>query len=391
MALLHMCITHSVSVHVAHVNYHHREEADEEEQYVRQFCTEHDIPCSVRNEPFESKGNFEADARQWRYSFFEELVKQYHLSGVLVAHHNDDLIETFIMQEEKNIVPAWYGLKEEMQYHGMTVKRPLLGYTKAQLIGYCESHGIRYYTDVTNLSDDYTRNRIRHSIVEKLSDSERKLYLKEIEMRNAEKQERECRTGAIAKQKKVSLNLYRKMSEEDRLSLLRKLIEKDSPDHRMSLEYFREMDNVIVSHNDFVIELKEGRLVQEDGMFFVADTPEPYAHVYACREEMQNVCEKYYITSDGSPGVHAVTLYDDDFPVTIRSVLDGDTITMRFGNKNVHRFFVDRHIPRWRRSTWPIIENAHGKVIFVAGLGCDVDHYTVKPDLNVLSLYHYTK
>ena len=164
MALLDMCIQKGMSIFVAHVNYHHRKEADEEERYVVSYCKERDIPVSVRNEPFVSHGNFEADARTWRYDFFVKTVKENHLAGVLVAHHMDDLIETYLMMEEKNLEPSYYGLRSEMMYHGILVKRPLLSYTKAQLQKYCDERGIRYYIDSTNLSDEYTRNRIRHSI-----------------------------------------------------------------------------------------------------------------------------------------------------------------------------------------------------------------------------------
>ena len=343
----------------------------------------------MRNEPFVPEGNFEASARKWRYDFFVSLVKEHHLNGVLIAHHNDDLIETYIMQEEKNLIPSCYGLAKETMYQGIIVKRPLLDYTKAQLVGWCEEHGIRYYVDATNLSDAYTRNRIRHSIVEKLSESERKLVLLEIERKNAEKQERECRVNAIAGHGPVSLGLYRSMLEEDRIALLRALVERDC--HHHSLACMKEVDHVITQHDDFVIPFSAVQLVQEDGYLLCVNKMEPYAHLYASLPDMKPTRMDSYVIEEGSPGVNALSLYEDDFPVVIRNVRKGDVITMRFGNKKVHRFFIDRHIPKWRRQQWPVVENAAGKVIFVAGLGCDVDHYTVKPDVNVLSLYHYTK
>ena len=389
MALLGMCLKQGIPVAAAHVNYHHRKQAEEEEIYVRKFCKEHGITLYVRNEPFVPEGNFEASARKWRYDFFVSLVKEHHLKGVLIAHHNDDLIETYIMQEEKNLIPSCYGLAKETMYQGIIVKRPLLDYTKAQLVGWCEEHGIRYYVDATNLSDAYTRNRIRHSIVEKLSESERKLVLLEIERKNAEKQERECRVNAIAGHGPVSLGLYRSMLEEDRIALLRALVERDC--HHHSLACMKEVDHVITRHDDFVIPFSAVQLVQEEGYLLCVNKMEPYAHLYASLPDMKPTRMDSYVIEEGSPGVNALSLYEDDFPVVIRNVRKGDVITMRFGNKKVHRFFIDRHIPKWRRQQWPVVENAAGKVIFVAGLGCDVDHYTVKPDVNVLSLYHYTK
>lgn len=389
MALLGMCLKQGIPVAAAHVNYHHRLQAEEEEVYVRQFCKEHGIELYVRNEPFTYAGNFEAQARQWRYDFFVSIVKQHHYKGVLVAHHMDDLIETFIMQEEKNLVPEHYGLAEEICYKGILVRRPLLHHTKAQLVSWCEENSIHYYVDATNLSDAYTRNRIRHSIVEQLSDSDRMLYLKEIERRNAEKQERECRVNAIAENGPVLLSLYRSMVEEDRIALLRAFVEKDG--HHHSLAFMKEVDRIIMEHDDFIIPFSSMQLVQEDGYLRYEKQSEPYAHVYASLDQMQHVSAEWYVIENGSPGVNALSLHDYDFPIVIRNARKGDVITMRFGNKKVHRFFIDRHIPKWRRKQWPVIENAGGKVIFVAGLGCDANHYTVKPDVNVLSLYHYTK
>ena len=56
MALLDMCISSGVSCACAHVNYHHRPQADEEEAYIRNFCLEHSVPCYVKNDPFEWTG-----------------------------------------------------------------------------------------------------------------------------------------------------------------------------------------------------------------------------------------------------------------------------------------------------------------------------------------------
>lgn len=390
MALLDMCIQKGMSIFVAHVNYHHRKEADEEERYVVSYCKERDIPVSVRNEPFVSHGNFEADARTWRYDFFVKTVKENHLAGVLVAHHMDDLIETYLMMEEKNLEPSYYGLRSEMMYHGILVKRPLLSYTKAQLQKYCDERGIRYYIDSTNLSDEYTRNRIRHSIVEKLSDSERKMFLHEIERKNAEKQERICRVKTYVHEGEVSLKLYRSMNEEDRYALLRVLLEKENELHRKSRAHLHEIDEILMKKKDFIIDNGETEIVQKDGYFFLHQKSADYCDVYYNLNDLKECRYAGYAIEKGEPGVFALTLREDDFPVCIRNVRDSDEIQMRFGKKNVHRFFIDRHIPRFARKQWPIVENRHKEVIFVSGLGCDVNHYSVNPDLNVISLFYYS-
>jgi tRNA(Ile)-lysidine synthase len=62
---------------------------------------------------------------------------------------------------------------------------------------------------------------------------------------------------------------------------------------------------------------------------------------------------------------------------------------MRFGEKPVHRFFIDRHIPRFERPLWPVVVNAEGAVILVPGLGCDRGHYSISPSFSVIQLSAY--
>jgi tRNA(Ile)-lysidine synthase len=336
----------------------------------------------VRNEPFVYEGNFEAAARTWRYDFFEKIVREHGYKGVLVAHHEDDLLETYFMQEEKNIVPAYYGLKEEMMYHGILVRRPLLGMTKKELVSYCESHGIRYYTDSTNADESLTRNRIRHQIVEPMSRMERDMARREIAMKNAAAQERFCRVGTLIRKRKVSLSEYRKLSREDREALLRKVIETEK---HYSLSFIQQLDGVLMKKNDFDLPVDERHLVQKDGQFFMAAPLDSYEYTFASKEEI--------LSSEGvpefkilppQPGVNAVTVDEKDFPLTIRNVRPGDQIEMRFGLKKVHRFFIDRHIPLYLRECWPVVVNRKGAVILVPGLGCDKSHYSVCPDFNVV-------
>ncbi len=383
MALLSMCLESGTRCAAAHVNYHHRPEADEEEAYVRSFCAERDIPLYVKNEPFVYTGNFEAAARTYRYDFFAQLVKEHGYAGMMTAHHEDDLIETYFMQEEKNIEPAYYGLKDEIVYHGVLLRRPLLSYTKKQLEEYCRSHGIRYYTDATNADETYTRNRIRHTMVAPMNRFERDMVLREIRQKNAVRQERVCRVKTYVRDEKTSLKDYRCLAEADRLALLRIVLRND----HAGRAYLMETDHILMTKDDFVIPVREQILVQQDGFFFLHTPVCPYTDTYMSLEELMNVIKPYYRIEQGIPGVNALTLREDDFPLTVRSFEEGDRIRMRFGTKSVHRFFIDRHIPRWLRSVWPVAVSASGEIILVPGLGCDVNHYSVTPDIVVIQCH----
>lgn len=387
MALLAMCIEDGVDCAVAHVNYHHRQQADIEEEYVKNFCKEHHIDCYVRNEPFVVEGNFEACARQWRYDFFVQLVKQYHFKGVLIAHQEDDLIETYLMQEERDLVPAYYGLKEENMYEGILVKRPLLHQTKKELEEYCHNHQILYYTDITNEDTTYARNRMRHEMVEPMNRFTRDMVLAEIQKKNAQRQERTCRVGTYIHEGKVSLAQYRLLEEADRLSLLRQVIEPDeqTKEAKVSLSFSKEMDHILMSQNDFEVPVHQLFLVQSHGYFFMSSGYSKYRYVLSNLEELLKLGEKdCFAVRKGQKGVYAVTLKESDYPLILRNYEEGDRIELRFGTKKIARFFVDRKIPRYLRSSWPILCNSSNKVIFVPLIGCDYMHFTDTPSVNVV-------
>ena len=196
MALLGKCLENEMEIGVAFVNYHQRQQAESEEAFLKEYCEKKKIPLYIKNDPFEYKGNFEARAREYRYAFFQEIIEKEKYDGLLLAHQEDDVLETYFMQEEKGITPSYYGLRSEGEVLGIPFRRPLLSYTKKELEEYCQEKDIPYFIDETNFDKSYTRNRIREEIVSKLSEKERKEVLLEIEKKNAVLKERACRIDA---------------------------------------------------------------------------------------------------------------------------------------------------------------------------------------------------
>lgn len=383
MALLDMCMKKGIPVSAAHVNYHHRLQAEEEEEYLRTYCHDHDIPLFVRNEPFVQQGNFEADAREWRYEFFVKTVKENGFAGVLIAHQEDDLLETYLMQKERNLVPAWYGLQKEMLYEGIRVVRPLLEWTKADLQTYCDHNGVKYYIDATNQDLHITRNRIRHEIVENLTRKERDALLAEIKRKNEEKGRIEENAEKLLKNHKINITFYRKSTDKVRETALRELLDPNGGRH-LSLAFIQEIDQVIMHHRDFMIPYYDQYVVTDQNHLFLWSVPDPYEDHFNNLEDIISGKHDGYLIEEGKHSVNAVTVKKEDFPLTIRNFHDGDAVEMRFGTKQVSRFFVDRRIPLFKRKNWPIVENCRHEVILVPGLGCDRTHYSPKPTFNVI-------
>lgn len=392
MALLSMCLEAGIDCAAAHVNYHHRTAAEEEETYVRSFCKVHGIDCYVLDRPFLYEGNFEAAAREWRYDFFVQVVKEQHFSGVLIGHQEDDLLETYFMQEERNLVPAYYGLKEENMYHGILVKRPLLQYTKKELEEYCQKNKIQYYLDETNTDETYARNKLRKEVVGPMNRFERDMVLQEIAAKNAERQERKCRVNTMIQSDRVNLDQYRALPEKDRLALLRMVIEPEQrrntdelPDSSITLAHSQEIDHILLNQDDFEIPIHAKYLVQQDHFFFLTPGYTEYSYTVATEQECKDLKEQAcFAVRPGEKGIYALTLLPEDYPVTIRCFQPGDSIVLRYGEKKVSRFLIDRKIPRYLRKTWPVVCNCRGNVIFVPGIGCDIAHFSDRPTLNVV-------
>ncbi len=383
MALLSMCLEKGMSIAVAHVNYHTRRQSEAEEAYVRQFCKEHDLVCHVENRPFMPHGNFEASARTWRYDFFVSIVRQYGYSGVLIAHQEDDVLETYCMQRERNIIPAYYGIQAETRYEGVLIRRPLLAFTKADLEMYCRKHHICYFHDVSNDDLSYARNRIRHMEIQPLSLAQRKCMRAEIQRKNDELQKCRIQAETYAAHGEIRLSFYRHLAEADRLLLLRKMMRAD----HARLAHIREWDRIILKRQDYALKAKDRQLVIAKGVLWVMAIPHAYAFTYETRQDLQRAKARWFRIEAGRPGIYACTLSAADFPITIRTWKEGDAMTMRFGTKKIGRWFIDRKIPRWQREVWPLVTDRNGKVIMVPGIGCDRLHHSSEPSCCVIQCF----
>ena len=154
---------------VCHVHHGLRgAEADRDEQFVRRLAEALGLPCAVHRVDaaalaLESHTSVEEAGRAARYAFFAETAGEE--GYIATAHTLDDSIETVLMNLVRGT--GLHGLCGIPRTRGNIV-RPLLDCTRAEVEDYLAQLGQPYCTDSTNLSDDYTRNRVRHEIVPRL-------------------------------------------------------------------------------------------------------------------------------------------------------------------------------------------------------------------------------
>lgn len=367
MALLDQLNKQGKDIVVAHVNYKHRDTADRDEKIVKEYCKKYDIPVRVLY-PVHEKGNFQAWARDVRYAFFEEVADEFDTKLLYVAHQMDDVIETYLFQKNRNMICDWYGLKEKSVRHGYQIVRPLLNFTKSELQQYCNDNGVSFGIDESNLTNHYTRNVIRHTQIEKMDRKEKEEWILKIQNENDFWQIK--REGIEEFFKNWNNDVDALLNQKEAWLYLDTFL-FHSLCHHFSRKYMEELcaqlkGNVLIEIEDHLLERHNEKL------YFM---PSPKDVYYTLNELEYKDYKEFSIRNQGKL-IESFSVEASDFPLVVRHVKVNDVISMRFGNKNVHRFFVDRKICKIYRKYWLVVENNAGKVIFVPGLGCDVEHYS---------------
>lgn len=166
--MLHLLAKCKFKVAVAHCNFMLRgADSDGDEDFVRQLAERYQMPFfSIRFDTLayadEHKISVEMAARELRYNWFAKLADEHHFDRILTAHHLNDNIETLFLNLSRGT--GINGITGISARNGNIV-RPLLFATRAQIEDYARLNKIEFRTDITNLSDDYQRNIVRHQIV----------------------------------------------------------------------------------------------------------------------------------------------------------------------------------------------------------------------------------
>lgn len=172
MCLANLFLKSGLKFGVIHINYSLRgSESEEDMNFVTTWAKNHDIEYFVKviDTPFllsNQGGNVQQMARDFRYSFFEEIRLKYHFDFICTAHHASDWLETVIFNVLRGgFLHALIGIPA---ING-AILRPLLSFPKKEINDYLIQNEIPYRTDSSNNKLIYHRNLIRHEIIPALN------------------------------------------------------------------------------------------------------------------------------------------------------------------------------------------------------------------------------
>lgn len=158
---------------VAHVNHGIRDDSDSDEQFVSELAGRYGLAfTSVRLGLAPAAS--EETARLARYAWLETQKEKYGAVSIATAHHQDDVLETVVINLIRGT--GWRGLaslRSTASRH-----RPLLTWSKAEVVAYALEHDLTWREDSTNDSLRYLRNRVRVGVIPRMSIEQRAAFIR---------------------------------------------------------------------------------------------------------------------------------------------------------------------------------------------------------------------
>ena len=182
MTLLHMLkelsCRHQWRLVVAHFNHRLRERAsDADEKLVRKTAAAMKLPlvadsADVKTFAAKLKLSVEMAARKLRHEFVARAARKQGIKTIAIAHHADDQVELFFLRLLRGSGgEGLAGMKWRSPSPAdrmILLIRPLLDFSKAELLGFARENKIHFRNDATNFSTDFLRNRIRNELLQLL-------------------------------------------------------------------------------------------------------------------------------------------------------------------------------------------------------------------------------
>src|SRR5690606_33652142 len=374
----------------AHFDHRMREGSADDAAWVAGLCRAWDVPLirGSATAPLRT----EDDARRARYAFLHDAARQAGADRIATAHHADDQAETVLFRIIRGT--GLRGLAGVPERRGRIV-RPLPPCRRAELGAYARAAGLRHRVDPTNLVLGYARNRLRHDVLPRLEriapGAAGALARLAREARAAEHAWESLLDDvgrAVASIDGGGVRLARERLPSSyahvRARLLRRLLRRfgSHPDRagtRAALEFIRL--GASGGHFDVIggvrLEREFDRIRMRPGPRRAESAAVDRPLIITRPERGEGVAiiggrrlavEWTLGHEDAVPSTAAFDAAALRFPLELRGWRAGDRIRLPYGAKKLKKLFVERRIGRSERATTPVLADAGGRVVWVAGV-----------------------
>ena len=376
MVLINLFKKLKYDVAIAHCNFKLRnQESDLDEVFVRKYAFENSIPFYFKDFVTKiPKQSSQMAARTLRYKWFYEVLKKEKLDYILTAHHLDDSLETFILNLSRaSGIEGLTGIKTFKD----SIARPLLIFSKNQILNYAKNNNVNWREDSTNTKNDYQRNLIRNKVIPNL----KKIHPNLLE------QSRKTMKFLTQSNNLINdyINIIKKkyfVKHNDQIVISKNFLKEN---HNIVFELFKEYG---FKNSNQIIELCyaiSGKLIKSTNYILLSNRSN-----LILKKNNLNIKELYEVGVDGlkSPinikvlkgkfktinNNKSIYLCENDveFPLFLRKWKKGDVIfpTGMEGKKMIAKYFKDQKMSFFdKQNQWLLCNN--DEVMWIVGQRAD--------------------
>ncbi|MBR2712929.1 MAG: tRNA lysidine(34) synthetase TilS [Bacilli bacterium] len=375
----------NINIIVAHVNHNLREESKEEYQFVKDYSEKNNCIFEGIDLNFDTSTSIEEAARKKRYDFFEEILNKYNSNILLTAHHGDDLIETILMRLTRgSSIDGYVGFKKISKRDNYTILRPLIYYTKEEIMNYLVENNIDYRIDKTNSSKKYTRNRYRLDILPVLKNENKNVNLKYLQFSEMLDENNTFvnkyvnnKYDEIVLDNIINIELLLK---ED-IYIVKKIAYKYLYNvylddiYLIESKHIDDIINMITSNKSYLeISLPNNVVLEKDySKLSIKNYFDNEEYKIELKDEVRinNGVIKYIDeTTETSNYVTHIDSSKVKLPLYVRNRRDGDYIEVLNlnGKKKVKDIFIDSKIDNKLRDSYPLVVDSDDNIIWIPGI-----------------------
>ena len=372
MALLDMMQKEGVKPVVVCINYHKFEESSEDYIKLASYCGAHGLELEYLDaatlpeaEAYHEEDDFKKWARNVRYSFFQKVYAAHNAKGLVIAHQQDDVLESYLINRERGDKKGNYGMSPVSTQYGMVIIRPLLHYTKEELLEYNQENRVPFSVKKESFETRFTRSAVREKI-NALSAIERENLIAEMKSTNDEsiKLVKEF-NQSVDEGEELEIRPLIALSEDEFAATLIRFVSRAPEEIALGPADFAEIRKLCLSPNpNCSLKLGEDTyLIKEYDILILGRN---YAELlYSYTLEKPGVLETPQFRLDFSMGAEDRGIKEEDYPLTIRTTLPSDRYVVHGFLEPVHSLYSTWKMPVGFRYIWPIFVNKDGKVVYV--------------------------
>lgn len=408
--MAHLLKAAGYDISIAHCNFQLRgTEAIADQEFCQHLAQQlrvqfHTVNFDTTAYAAEKKISIQMAARDLRYHWFDQLRQQYNYDAIALAHHQNDTIETILLNLTRGTGIA--GLHGILPKNGYLV-RPLLFLNRDEIQHLIAQNKLGYVEDSSNSSTKYARNKIRHEVIPKLKELNPAL---ENTFENNLRHFRDLEILLELRLDELKKELFMYVDNDIHLSIAG--VKQLNPKHLLLFKLLQEygfnestVDDIIKS-----LDKHSGRTFEGAGYLLVLDREKLVLSALDAHEYKAVLINE--ATHDVNYGRYKITLLHDEspliirdnplavsidaellaYPLTIRPWQQGDTF-YPLGMKTKQKlsdFFIQQKLPVHQKKQVPLLVNGNGDIMWVAGYRLN-DKYKVSKNTKKVTIFELIK